>query len=80
MQHERVARCEVAVLHLAKFGNGRVRCSGATPCDLFLSILRDFGGNAKVNANIRLRVFGTRGTDVTSGTEECKMENERYLY
>ena len=52
MQHEGVAGCEVVESHLAKFGNGRVRCSGVAPCDLFLIILGKSGGNAKVDANI----------------------------
>ena len=52
MQHERVAGCEVVVSHLAKFGNGRVRCLGVAPCDLFLIISRDFGGNADLDANV----------------------------
>ena len=49
---ERVAGCEVAVSHLAKFGDCKVRCPGVAPCDLFLIILRDFGGNADLDANI----------------------------
>ena len=44
VQCERVARCEVIVLHLAKFGNGRVQCSGVAPCDIFLIILGKSGG------------------------------------
>ena len=57
VRHERVARCEVGVSHLAKFGCRRVRCSGVAPCDLFLIILRDSGGNAKVDANYNARAF-----------------------
>ena len=38
--------------HLAKFGNCRVRCSDVAPCDVFLIILRESGGNAKVDANV----------------------------
>ena len=52
MRCERVAGCEVAVSHLAKFGECKVRCPGIAPCDLFLIILRDFGGNADLDANI----------------------------
>ena len=52
MRCARVAGCEVVVLHPAKFGNGRVRYSGVTPCDLFLIILSKSGGNAKVTANV----------------------------
>ena len=52
MRCERVAGCEVAVSHLAKFGDCKVRCPGIAPCDLFLIILRDFGGNADLDANI----------------------------
>ena len=52
MRHEAVARCEVAVSHLAKFGNCRVRCPGVAPCDISLIILRKSGGNAKVTANV----------------------------
>ena len=52
MRCERVAGCEVAVSHLAKFGDCKVRCPGVAPCDLFLIILRDFGGNADLDANI----------------------------
>ena len=49
---ERVAGCEVAVSHLAKFGDCKVRCPGVAPCDLFLIILSEIGGNAKVNTNV----------------------------
>ena len=59
MRHERVAGCEVVVLHLAKFSCCRVRCSGVAPCDLFLIILRDFDGNADLDAN----VLGVSGMD-----------------
>ncbi len=52
VQHERVAGCEVVVLHLAKFGNCRVRCSRVAPCDISLVILRKTGGTVKVDANI----------------------------
>ncbi len=52
MRCERVAGCEVAVSHLAKFGDCKVRCPGVAPCDLFLIILRDFGGSADLDANI----------------------------
>ena len=52
MRCERVAGCEVAESHLAKFGCRRVRLSGVAPCDLFLIILRDSSTDAKVDANI----------------------------
>jgi len=32
--------------------SGKVRCPGVAPCDLFLFILNEIGGNAKVNANV----------------------------
>ena len=63
MQHERVAGCEVAVSHLAKFGDSKVRCPGVAPCDLFLIILYDFGGNADLDAN----VLGLSGMGRASG-------------
>ena len=52
MRCERVAGCEVVMSYLAKFGDCKVRCPGVAPCDLFLIILRDFGGNADLDANI----------------------------
>ena len=52
MRHERVAGCEVVVSHLAECGSGRVRCPGVAPCGFFQIILRESGGNAKVDANI----------------------------
>jgi len=57
VQHERVARCEVAELHLAKFGSDRVRYSGVAPCDVFWIILGKSGGNAKVDANVYARAY-----------------------
>ena len=51
VRHEEVTGCEVVELHLAKFDDCRVRCSGVAPCDIFLIILRKSGGNAKVDAN-----------------------------
>ena len=51
MQHERVARCEVVVLHLAMFGNGRVRCSRVAPCDISLVILGKTEPDGNVDAN-----------------------------
>ena len=58
VQHERVAGCEVFVSHLAKFGNGRVRCPGVAPCDLFLIIFGETEPDGKVNANIRVQGMG----------------------
>ena len=52
MQHEDVARCEVAASHLAKFGNRRVQCPGVAPCDFSLTILPKSGGKGKVDANV----------------------------
>ena len=40
------------MLHLAKFDDCRVQCSGVAHCDVFLIILRKTGGNAKVDANV----------------------------
>ena len=57
VRHEEVARCEVVVSHLAKFGNRKVQSSGVAPCDFLLIILRKFGGKGEVNANV-LGVFG----------------------
>ena len=51
MQHERVARCEVVVLHLAMFGNGRVRFSRVAPCDISLVILCEIEPDGEVDAN-----------------------------
>ena len=67
----RVAPCEVRLSQGAKFGCRRVRCSGVAPCDLFLIILRDSGGNAKVDANItRARdpyIYDLEGSCVSDG-------------
>jgi len=52
VRHERVAGCEVAVLHLAKFGNGRVRCPGVAPCNLFLIIFGETEHEGEVDGNI----------------------------
>ena len=52
MQHERVARCEVVVSHLAKFGDCRVRRPGVAPCDIFLIILGETEPGGKVDANV----------------------------
>ena len=60
-----IAGCEVVVSYLAKFDNGRVQCPGAAPCGLFLIILRDFGGNVDLDAN----VSGVFGMDLVSFTQ-----------
>ena len=52
MQHERVARCEVVVLHLAMFGNGRVRCSRVAPCEISLVILGEIEPDGNLNAKV----------------------------
>ena len=52
MQHKDIARCEVVVSHLAECGSVRVRCPDVAPCGFSQIILRESGGNAKVDANI----------------------------
>ena len=52
VRHADIARCEVVESHLVEFADDRVRCPSVAPCDLFLVILRDFGGNADLGANI----------------------------
>ena len=63
VSHADVAGCEVVESHPAKFGSGRVRCSGVAPCDLFLNILRNFGDNADLDTNV-LEVSGMASGDL----------------
>lgn len=71
MQHERVAGCEVVVLHLAKFGNCRVRCSRVALCDISLVILRKTGGSVKVGANIWIESFAAAMMGVLAPIRRC---------
>ena len=71
VQLQGVAGCEVVESHLAMFGSGRVRHRGVAPCDLFLIILRDFGGKGEVDAN----VLGVSGMGQTSVKVVCNYLN-----